>query len=201
MKRREAKTLGLATYNTGKPCKHGHSSDRYTSTAICIECVQIAGKKRREENPKYGYFAWRKWLEKNRDIHNIRVKRWQSNNVEKIRETQKAWALANPEKVKAKTKRWRERNPEKYTAAAVASVARRAKRSPKWITSDDRWLMAQFYDMAKLRTKITGLTWEVDHVIPLRGKEVSGLHVPSNLQVILKSENRAKRNFVSANLA
>jgi 5-methylcytosine-specific restriction endonuclease McrA len=61
--------------------------------------------------------------------------------------------------------------------------------------------MTQFYDVAKLRTKATGVTWEVDHVIPLRGKSVSGLHVPTNLQVILKSENRAKRNFVSANLA
>ena len=61
--------------------------------------------------------------------------------------------------------------------------------------------MTQFYDIAKLRTKCTGKTWEVDHVLPLRGKSVSGLHVPANLQVILKSENRAKRNFVNAELA
>jgi hypothetical protein len=129
------------------------------------------------------------------------VKRWQAKNKAKIAIDQKAWEKANPDKVKAKTLRWREKHPEKYTALAVASVARRAKRVPKWNTSDDRWLMAQFYDVARLRTKATGVVWEVDHIIPLRGKAVSGLHVPSNLQVILKSENRAKRNFVSANLA
>jgi len=201
VKRREAKALGLATYNTGKPCKHGHLSDRYVKSAQCIECVYAQSKEWRQANPESYKQSCRKWLESNRDVHNVRVKRWQAKNKAKIAIDQKAWEKANPDKVKAKTLRWREKHPEKYTALAVASVARRAKRVPKWNTSDDRWLMAQFYDVAKLRTKATGVVWEVDHIIPLRGKEVSGLHVPSNLQVILKSENRAKRNFASANLA
>jgi hypothetical protein len=201
VKRREAKALGLATYNTGKPCKHGHLSDRYVKSAQCIECVYAQSKEWRQANPESYKQSCRKWLESNRDVHNVRVKRWQAKNKAKIAIDQKAWEKANPDKVKAKTLRWREKHPEKYTALAVASVARRAKRVPKWNTSDDRWLMAQFYDVARLRTKATGVVWEVDHIIPLRGKAVSGLHVPSNLQVILKSENRAKRNFVSANLA
>lgn len=201
MKRREAIVAGVKTYNTGKPCKHGHTSDRYTSTAICIECVQISGKKRRADNPEYNLKAWRKWLENNRETHSYRVKRWQAKNPEKVKTARQAWEKANPELVKAKKKRWIDRHPEKYTALSVASVAKRAKRVPKWNTPEDRWLMTQFYDIAKLRTKCTGKTWEVDHVLPLRGKSVSGLHVPANLQVVLKSENRAKRNFVNAELA
>jgi len=201
MKRREAKALGLFTYNTGKPCKHGHLSDRYVNGAHCIECVYIQSKGWRQANPETYKKSWKKWLESNRDTHTGWVKKWQASNKAKIAIDQKNWEKANPDKVKAKYKRWREKHPEKYTARNVASVARRAKRVPKWNTSDDRWLMAQFYDVAKLRTKATGVVWEVDHIIPLRGKEVSGLHVPSNLQVILKSENRAKRNFLSANLA
>jgi hypothetical protein len=201
MKRREAKALGLFTYNTGKPCKHGHLSDRYVNGAQCIECVSAQSREWRQANPEAYKQSCRKWLESNRDVHSARVKRWQAKNKDKIAIDRKIWEKANPDKVKAKTLRWRKKHPEKHTALAVASVARRAKRVPKWNTSDDRWLMAQFYDVARLRTKATKVVWEVDHIIPLRGKEVSGLHVPSNLQVILKSENRAKRNFVSANLA
>jgi hypothetical protein len=201
MKRREAKALGLFTYNTGKPCKHGHLSDRYVNGAQCIECVSAQSREWRQANPEAYKQSCRKWLESNRDVHSARVKRWQAKNKDKIAIDRKIWEKANPDKVKAKTLRWRKKHPEKHTALAVASVARRAKRVPKWNTSDDRWLMAQFYDVARLRTKATGVVWEVDHIIPLRGKEVSGLHVPSNLQVILKSENRAKRNSVSANLA
>ena len=201
MKRQEAKTKGLIKYSTGKPCRRGHLSERYVKTGHCVECVSIQAKAWKKANPETQYQSWRKWLEANRGTHNLRVRRWQANNQEKVKADRKIWELANPDKVAAKTKRWRERNPEKYTAAAVASVARRAKRAPKWLTKDDQWLMAQFYDVAKLRTKATGEIWEVDHILPLRGASVSGLHVPANLQVILKSENRAKRNFVAEHCA
>ncbi len=200
MKRREAKALGLNTYNTGKPCRHGHLSDRYVKNAKCIKCTFIQSKEWKKNNPESYKQSCRKWLESNRDVHNVRVKRWQANNKEKVAAIQKLWVKANPEKVRKIQLRSRKKHPEMYTARAVASVARRAKRVPKWNTPDDRWLMAQFYDVARLRTKATGVVWEVDHILPLRGKEVSGLHVPSNLQVILKAENRAKRNFVSADL-
>jgi hypothetical protein len=200
VKRREAKALGLVTYNTGKPCKHGHLSDRYVRSAQCIECTYAQSKEWKRANPESYKRSCRKWLESNRDVHSVRVKRWQARNKDKVAADQKIWVKANPDKVKANDKRWREKYPEKYTARAVASVAKRAKRVPKWNTSEDRWLTAQFYDIARLRTKATGVTWEVDHILPLRGKTVSGLHVPSNLQVLLRSENRAKRNFVSADL-
>lgn len=201
MKRREAKALGLPKYNTGKPCRRGHLSERYTKNSHCVECAIQKSTVWRKTNPELNRKSWRKWFESNRDAHAIRVKRWQDENKAKVAADHKKWQLANPDKVREKSKRWRQRHPEKYTALAVASVARRAKRVPKWLTQEDKWLITQFYDVAKLRTKATGVTWEVDHVIPLRGRSVSGLHVPANLQVILKSENRAKRNFVSANLA
>ena len=94
--------------------------------------------------------------------------------------------------------------PEKRTrswptgALAVANVAKRrsskAKRTPGWLTVDDFWIMEQAYELARLRTKILGFAWEVDHDIPLRGKLASGLHVPDNLRVVPKQVNRAKSN-------
>jgi hypothetical protein len=194
MKRAEAKAQGLKFYNTGKPCKHGHLSDRYTSTAICLECVKLAGVDRYKNNREAQLASWHKWLENNRDLHNARVKRWQEANKDKTREDAKAWVKANPDKVKAKALRYIKKHPDMYTARAVASVARRAKRVPKWLTAEDRWLMSEAYKLAKMRTNMFGFIWEVDHIIPLRGELVSGLHVPTNLQVLPKAENRMKRN-------
>ena len=41
---------------------------------------------------------------------------------------------------------------------------------------------------------------EVDHIIPLQGQFVSGLHVPENLRVIPRSINRSKRNKVDLSI-
>ena len=67
-------------------------------------------------------------------------------------------------------------------------------RLPKWLSVDEKWMIGQAYALAKLRSKMTGFDWHVDHVIPLRGKDVSGLHTPYNLQVIPAIENLRKGN-------
>ena len=197
MKRAEAKLLGLKTYLTGKPCKHGHFSTRYTNGAKCIECTVIQSIEWRAANPEKHLSSMKKWIDNNRKLHGTRVRRWQDANKDKVCADAKAWALANPEKVKAKALRYIRKHPDAYTARAVASIAKRAKRVPQWLTPDDRWMMQEAYNLAKLRTKMFGFVWEVDHIIPLRGELVSGLHVPTNLQVIPKAENRSKRNHYS----
>jgi hypothetical protein len=100
----------------------------------------------------------------------------------------------NPEKVAHWNEKYRLENTAKLTAKAKRYVLSREKRTPSWLTSDDFWLIEQAYELAFLRTKTLGFQWQVDHVIPLHGRLVSGLHVPHNLQVIPAAENRSKSN-------
>ena len=68
------------------------------------------------------------------------------------------------------------------------------KQSPKWLTKEERKQIQDFYLRAKLLEKQTGIKHHVDHIIPLQGRKVSGLHVPWNLQILTQDENLKKHN-------
>ena len=115
-------------------------------------------------------------------------------NKDKIVAKVTAWVAANRDKHKAKCSRWAKNNPATVNARTARRYAAKTKATPAWLTQDDRWLIAEAYDLAKIREKLFGFPWEVDHIVPLRGKRVSGLHVPWNLCVVPCSDNRRKSN-------
>lgn len=110
-----------------------------------------------------------------------------------------AWFRANRPK---QSKEYRSAANKKHAAAYPAktnarSAQRRAlklQRTPKWLTAQHLVQIEIFYDAAHRLSKEFGIKMHVDHVVPLKGKYVSGLHVPWNLQVISEAENCAKSN-------
>ena len=83
-----------------------------------------------------------------------------------------------------------------HVQALADNAARRAglqRATPKWV---DRKKIKNIYKECVLTTLRTGIKHEVDHIIPLCGKLVSGLHVHWNLQIIKATENRIKSNKV-----
>lgn len=70
----------------------------------------------------------------------------------------------------------------------------KAKRTPQWLTDEDYRIIDAKYAMAKWLSEAVGVAYHVDHLIPLKGKLVSGLHTPDNLAVVLAKENMAKGN-------
>lgn len=105
------------------------------------------------------------------------------------------WRRSNPDKAKAISRRWRHNNPNQWREIHRAKWSRRRARKahacPAWL---DHNTIAPFYAEAIRLSIETGLPHEVDHIVPLMGKNVCGLHVPWNLRVIPATDNRKKSN-------
>jgi hypothetical protein len=99
---------------------------------------------------------------------------------------------------RAKTKQWAEENHDRARVSAVANCAARyaakRNRTPKWLTAEHRREMRGVYAKCRRLTQRTGKPHHVDHIVPLIGKTVSGLHVPWNLQILPGSDNCKKSN-------
>lgn len=135
------------------------------------------------------------WYARNKDYAKAKTKEWREANSERKRAYRRAEYVKNIDAAKLAVKNYREKHPYKSNHWVRMRQCAKMQRTPKWLNAEDKWMIAEFYDLAKLRSKCTGVEWNVDHIVPLRGKTVSGLHIPSNLQVILEQENKVKRNY------
>ena len=89
---------------------------------------------------------------------------------------------------------WQKRNNAQVNANTRKRQASKLNRTPAWLTKEQHAEMKEFYKMAKELETVFGWKQCVDHIIPLQGKTVSGLHVPSNLQILSAKENMEKGN-------
>lgn len=106
----------------------------------------------------------------------------------------KRWREANPERRREVARRHMKKYPEKFREKAATRRAATKQRLPAWFGELDELVLKEAAHLGRLREEATGIPWHVDHIIPLRGKTVSGLHTWNNLQVITATENVRKRN-------
>ena len=108
---------------------------------------------------------------------------------EKIKNKQKEWSVSNRDKETARWRKWYSHNKKERYIQVQFEKAEKLKRMPSWA---DREAIKEFY-----RNCPSG--YHVDHVIPLRGRNVSGLHIVENLQYLLAKENMSKGNKFGEN--
>jgi len=188
--RQQAKALGLNRC-FGSVCKK-HTElqgERYVS-GPCVACANEQQHKRRAENPEktraHRLQSQAKTAEKRRVDPEARAKKLAADVV---------YRANNPDLIADSKRRWYAAHPGRATALSTKRKAAVKQRTPKWLSEDDWFIIKEAYELAALRTKMLGFPWEVDHIIPLQGSNVSGLHIPQNLQVIPRKQNRAKWNL------
>ena len=205
---------GLTKYFTGLECRRGHVSERYVAGACC-ECVSERKKElyqeRREEVLAYMKVQGAIYRAANPEKRAEASRRWKQNNRERVLEMERAKRIENPEASRARSrahyyrhrerellrqKVWRMANRGLTNSFTAKRKADLLQRTPVWLSSDDLWLLQEAYTLARMRTELFGFAWHVDHVLPLRGKKVSGLHVPNNVRVIPAADNLRKGNRV-----
>jgi hypothetical protein len=111
--------------------------------------------------------------------------RLESNFADYARE----WRKQNTEREKERLRLWAQENRGRMRAKCAARRARKNMATPAW--ADEAAIRAIYEECARLIDE-TGVRYEVDHIIPLKGETVCGLHVHQNLRIVTQLENRQK---------
>jgi len=148
--------------------------------SVCKDCRKDEHKARYEDNK----VEW-----------NRRAMAWRVANPDKIKQIGKKFRDENREHRNAHKRNWVQANKGHVNAYNVKRHAAKLQRTPTWLSEFDKLKIQCLYQLAAMRNLESGSSWHVDHIIPLQGKKVSGLHVPNNLRVIPAVDNNRKYNL------
>ena len=189
----DAKQAGLARYFTGKQCVNGHIAERYVGGRKCVECAKEESKRHEKKlerkESKAAYYL------DNKDKINARNKAYYHSNASAASEKKKLYneIPENKQRKSQYNKAYAQQHKAGVCARAKKYQASKIGRTPSWANEE---LIKPYYDVCAFFNEVNGyVKYHVDHIIPLQGKIVSGLHVHNNLQVILAVDNVRKNNF------
>ena len=172
-------------FKAGVPFPHGEVA--YSSLSREEQLVYYRKKNREYYLRKVGKLSRQSPLNSDPEI-----------TKEKKRKTNEVWRKANPDKIK----QTRLKQKLNGNDNAKASRRRAAKKQALvgWDVEFTDFVCKEGMSLAKQREKLTGIKWHLDHIIPLQSKNVCGLHVWNNFQLLPASENIRKSNKLEGGL-
>jgi len=173
------------------------SRDKKSKTGYsyrCRECRSSYGKQyQKQYSSKLKEIAHQYYLE-NRERIIEKTVTWRTENPEKAKKHLVTYYENNKEECYIRNSTWKKANSHKVCAQTQKRNSSKMNRTPSWTTDVDLFILEEAYHLAKLRTSSTGIEWQVDHIFPLQGKLVSGLHISNNVQVVPAVWNQKKNN-------
>lgn len=158
-----------------------HSDKKHYSKGLCKSCYNQQNFK--AQGRKY------------KNYHNYeKYKPYYEKNKEKIKAKAIEYYENNKELRKTKVKEYVKHNKATVNSYKAKYRSKKLNATPKWLTKEHIEQIRIFYEASYKLSKELGVRFNVDHIIPLQGKEVCGLHVPWNLQVLEAIINIKKRN-------
>lgn len=149
----------------------------------CYECANKSFKQGIIDNPE------------RRKRYNETSYRIRRENPEKYLEVDRRYRAKNKDKINKYRRDYSKINSDKVSLYRRKRFATKLSAVPRWANTElDKFRVNEIYELRILRTELTGIIWEVDHIVPLQSELVCGLHCADNLQLITATENRSKGN-------
>lgn len=167
------------------------TSDFYAGGGSCKECVKARAARWYANNKKRARRNIATYQKANPERVRAWHAKWLDNNRQRHSEVARQYCARYPERRRQTKANWYNENKHRHTMYWANWKAAKLKATPKWA---NRFLIAEAYRLARLRTKTLGMKWHVDHIVPLQHPLVCGLHVEHNLRVIPATENLRKWN-------
>lgn len=160
----------------------------------CKKCGEIY----KETRYRYNYQNKKSYLQSScRDCEIKESKEYQKNNLDKFREYNKKSYIKKYGPITRNMNHTDESRREWHLQKALKRYTRAKKARVSWCKELTDFVFLEAHSLRKQRNKIFNFEWHVDHIIPLQGMIVSGLHVWNNFAVIPKVENLRKGNYHS----
>lgn len=163
-------TKPLHQFSKNRTAKFGVSS-------CCKVCQSAYNKTYREKNREA-------LLQADRDRY--------ENNREELKAKSAAYKQRNKEYYLEYNRTYYKQNKHKFLAANSKRRGVVSQATPSWLSEEQKCEIENLYWFAQDLRAVSGETYHVDHIIPLQGKDVCGLHVPWNLQILPADINLQK---------